>query len=54
MSLIKEYLHQLEVESDEVWESYLEWVSSPQQREVFNQLPKNIKDLFNEGGYYEE
>ena len=51
---MKEYLLDIQREEDEMWESYLEWVSSPEQQDVFNKLPKNIKDIFNEGGTYDE
>ena len=46
MGRVKELLLlQQQEEEQELWESYLEWVSSPEQKEVFSKLPKNIKDL---------
>tara|TARA_R110002050_G_C8809065_1_gene503495 strand:+ start:278 stop:442 length:165 start_codon:yes stop_codon:yes gene_type:complete len=47
MSLIKQHLYQLEEEEQELWNSYLEWVG--ENKELFQQLPKNIKDLLLQG-----
>lgn len=52
MGRMKEYLLQQQEETQEMWESYLEWVSDNQ--DIFQQLPKNIQDEVIEGGYYEE
>ncbi len=43
MSLIKNYLLEEEREFDSLMESYLDWVE--ENKDLFNQLPKNIQDL---------
>ena len=52
MSNIKNFLHQRDEEEQEMWMSYLEWCQD--NKDLFQQLPKNIKDLLEEGGSYEE
>ena len=43
MSLIKNELLRQQEEEQELWETYLEFLS--ENKELFQQLPKNIMDL---------
>ena len=43
MSLIKNELLRQQEEEQELWQSYLEFVA--ENKELFQQLPKNIMDL---------
>ena len=46
MSLIKNELLRQQEEEQEMWESYLEWAE--ENKELFQQLPKNIRDIIME------
>ena len=43
MSLIKDELLQRQEEEQDLWETYLLWVED--NRDLFQQLPKNIQDI---------
>lgn len=51
MSNIKNFLHEREEEEQELWISYLEFCE--ENKELLSKLPKNIKDLLEEGFSYE-